>query len=150
VGVDLREDWPASLKAAGHDQHRSTLFLAEGLLAYLPPLAQARLLAQIDALAAPGSGLAGDRISGDPAADGRLRELSRRSGIDMTGLIAGGEATHLGRRLADRGWAIAELSTAQLAERYGRDLSDPFADPGAPPAPEPPWLETVFLTGQLG
>lgn len=147
VDADLREDWPASLKAAGHDGNRPSLFLAEGLIPYLDPAEQARLVERMQQLAAPGSRLACDRIRGDAAAGGRLERLSRRSGIDMTGLIAGGEAAELSRLLADRDWETAELNTRQLAERYGRDLSDPFGDPGAPSASEPPWLDTVFLTG---
>lgn len=141
VGIDLREDWPASPKAAGHDIKRPTLFLAEGLVPYLSAAEQARLLDGIEALAALGSRLACDRIRGDAAADGRLDQLSRRSGIDMSALIAGGESTDLAAALDARGWETTELGTAELAERYGRDLSDPF---GA--AAEPPWLETLFLT----
>jgi methyltransferase (TIGR00027 family) len=146
VSADLREDWPASLKAAGHDENRPSLFLAEGLIPYLDQAEQARLLVDVQRLAAPGTRLACDRIRGDAASGGRLERLSRRSGIDMTGLIAGAEAHDLARLLADRGWETAELSARQLAERYGRDLSDPFPDRTAPDT-EPPWLDTVFLTG---
>lgn len=147
VDADLREDWPASLKAAGHVGSRPSLFLAEGLIPYLDQAEQKRLLLRVDELAAPGSRLACDRIRGDAAADGRLDRLSRESGVDMRGLIPGGVPTNPARLLDARGWDAAELSTAELAARYGRDLRDPFADPGGAPPSEPPWLDTVFLTG---
>jgi len=37
VAVDLREDWPAALRAAGFDDTAPTAWSAEGLLIYLPP-----------------------------------------------------------------------------------------------------------------
>jgi methyltransferase (TIGR00027 family) len=148
VDVDLREDWPAALKAAGHDAARPTLFLAEGLLAYLDEEAQRGLVARVCELAARGSRLACDRIAGDPGQDGRLDELSRRSGIDMSALIAGKDTGALESVLEGRGWQLQELATAELARRYQRDLENPFAA-GPDQAAEPPWLETRFLLGRL-
>nr|MCW1957279.1 class I SAM-dependent methyltransferase [Mycobacterium sp.] len=43
VAIDLRQDWPAALRAAGFDSTRPTAWLAEGLLMYLPAEAQDRL-----------------------------------------------------------------------------------------------------------
>lgn len=146
VGVDLRQDWPAALKAAGHDSTRPTAFVAEGLLAYLTSEEQRAFLARVGSLAAPGSRLAFDRIAGDPHSGARLEELSRRSGINMSELIAGGEADDLATTLREAGWATRESTTGELAARYGRDLSDPFAPDGGGGSAEPPWLDTVFLS----
>ncbi|MEY9964595.1 methyltransferase (TIGR00027 family) [Streptacidiphilus sp. MAP12-16] len=55
VPVDLREDWPAALAAAGHDPAEPTVWIAEGLLIYLPEEAVERLLGQVGGLSAPGS-----------------------------------------------------------------------------------------------
>ena len=55
VAVDLRDDWPAALRAAGFDPAQPTAWSAEGLLGYLPPEAQDRLLDTITELSAPGS-----------------------------------------------------------------------------------------------
>lgn len=44
VAVDLRDDWPTALRAAGFDPASPTAWSAEGLLGYLPPEAQDRLL----------------------------------------------------------------------------------------------------------
>ena len=54
VAIDLRFDWPAALKEAGFDPDQPTAWSAEGLLGYLPPDAQDRLLDTITALSAPG------------------------------------------------------------------------------------------------
>ena len=58
VGVDLRDDWPAALVAAGFDPTAPTAWSAEGLLVYLPPAAQDALFDNITAHSAPGSRLA--------------------------------------------------------------------------------------------
>jgi len=55
VAADLRQDWPAALRRAGLQPDRPTAWLAEGLLRYLPPAAQDRLLDNITALSAAGS-----------------------------------------------------------------------------------------------
>ncbi|MEW2516435.1 class I SAM-dependent methyltransferase [Streptomyces sp. NPDC046870] len=55
VAVDLREDWPAALAAAGHDPAAPTVWIAEGLLIYLPEDAVELLLARISARSAAGS-----------------------------------------------------------------------------------------------
>ena len=58
VGVDLRDNWPGALIDAGFDPRRSTAWLAEGLLPYLPADAQDRLFEKVTALSAPGSRIA--------------------------------------------------------------------------------------------
>jgi methyltransferase (TIGR00027 family) len=58
VAVDLRDDWPTALRTAGFDPARPTAWSAEGLLGYLPPEAQDRLLDTITELSASGSRVA--------------------------------------------------------------------------------------------
>ncbi len=62
VAVDLRQDWPAALIAAGFDPARPVAWLAEGLLMYLPADAQDRLFDQITALSAPGSRVSAEAV----------------------------------------------------------------------------------------
>lgn len=57
VAVDLREDWPGALAAAGHDATIPTAWIGEGLLIYLPEDAVELLLARIGEQSAPGSRL---------------------------------------------------------------------------------------------
>ena len=62
VAIDLRQDWPAALRAAGFDPTARTAWLAEGLLMYLPAEAQDKLFTQIGELSPAGS-----RVSAETA-----------------------------------------------------------------------------------
>lgn len=55
VSVDLREDWPNALAAAGHAPAVPTTWIAEGLLIYLPEDAVELVLDRIGAQSAAGS-----------------------------------------------------------------------------------------------
>lgn len=147
IGADLREDWPSALLAAGFDPALPTAWVAEGLLAYLPPEAEERLLLAIRQLSAPGSRVAADRIVAVDrlGADGAaLSELSARSGVPMESLIDTGERRDCAHWLSAHGWTVEERTAAKVAAGYGRDLADPFARQMTPP-----WLETGFVTGRL-
>ncbi len=58
IAVDLRDDWQTALTDAGFDPTQPSAWIAEGLLIYLPAIAQEQLFTGIDALAAPGSWVA--------------------------------------------------------------------------------------------
>lgn len=58
VAVDLREDWPSALRAAGFQTSAPSAWIAEGLLIYLPAAAQEQLFTGIDAMSGSGSRLA--------------------------------------------------------------------------------------------
>lgn len=107
------------------------------------------LFERIDALSAPGSRVAFDRILGDLAAqDGaRLKQLSERSGVAMNTMVNTEQRSDPRQWFADHGWAAEQLGVAVLAERYARDLGDPFAG-GAAGGAEPPWLDTAFVTAR--
>src|SRR5271168_4888329 len=76
VPIDLRQDWPAALVAAGFDPKAPTAWLAEGLLMYLPADAQDRLFTQITELSAPGSRIAAETAANH--ADERRQEMRDR------------------------------------------------------------------------
>ena len=76
VPIDLRQDWPAALIAAGFDPKAPTAWLAEGLLMYLPADAQDRLFTQITELSAPGSRIAVETAANH--ADERRQEMRDR------------------------------------------------------------------------
>src|SRR5699024_6712569 len=73
VPMDLRQDWPAALRAAGFDPAAPTAWLAEGLLMYLPADAQDRLFEQVTALSVPGSRIAVETAASH--ADERREEM---------------------------------------------------------------------------
>jgi methyltransferase (TIGR00027 family) len=141
VAIDLRDDWPAALRAAGFDPDQPTAWSAEGLLGYLPPEAQDRLLDTITALSAPGSRIATESL---PRRDEELRarlkehmrtvsERWRKHGLDldMTELIYFGDRNEAAPYLAECGWQITGRSTRELFEANGLPPLDddfPFAD----------------------
>ncbi len=84
VPIDLRQDWPAALKAAGFDPARPAAWLAEGLLMYLPADAQDRLFEQITRLSAPGSRLSVEAIRHhDEERRERMRERWQKMADDI-------------------------------------------------------------------
>jgi methyltransferase (TIGR00027 family) len=130
VGVDLRENWPAALRAAGFDPGRPTAWSAEGLLAYLPPEAQDELLCNVTELSAPGSQLATEyHPDGGASIAQRSKTISdgwRQFGFDinLSDLFYTGERTPAGDYLAERGWQIAARSRPQVFADYGRRYPD--------------------------
>jgi methyltransferase (TIGR00027 family) len=148
VPVDLRHDWPAALRAAGHDPGKPTAWSAEGLLPFLPPEAQDRLLDNITELSAPGSQLATENLQGagdavETMAD-RLREVTeqwRQHGFDieMTDLWYAGERNDVVEYLNSHGWQTAATRVADLAANYGLSL---------PPRPAPSGKEETLTALQ--
>lgn len=130
IGVDLRDDWPAALRAAGFDATRPAAWSAEGLLPYLPPEAQDRLFDHITALSAPGSRLATEHIA-DPNAfsDERLQKISdrwRSFGFDLNAadLFYRGERNVVVDYLSTHNWEVARHSAKELYARNGFEFPD--------------------------
>ncbi|MEV5717178.1 class I SAM-dependent methyltransferase [Amycolatopsis mediterranei] len=129
VAADLREDWPADLHAAGFDPARPTAWSAEGLLGYLPPEAQDRLLDTITELSAPGSRVATEsRPNPRPGDEARTKEsLDRLSGrwrehsfdTDMAKLRYFGERNEAAPYLAARGWELTGSTVRELLAAHG-------------------------------
>jgi methyltransferase (TIGR00027 family) len=131
VPVDLRHDWPTALRAAGLDPSKPTAWSAEGLLPFLPPDAQDRLLDNITALSPAGSQLATENVQGagdavQTMAD-RMREVTdqwREHGFDieMTDLWYAGDRNDVVDYLDGRGWATSATGVSELAAAYGLSL----------------------------
>ncbi|CAN5506758.1 class I SAM-dependent methyltransferase [soil metagenome] len=129
VAVDLRNDWPAALRAAGFDAAAPTAWIAEGLLVYLPPEAQDRLFDNITALSAAGSRIATEHMDLDAMpADWaeKLDERSRRAGSDLSlaDLFYSGERHSAGAYLSGQGWQVDVLSTREAFAGNGFELPD--------------------------
>ncbi|WAJ44393.1 class I SAM-dependent methyltransferase [Mycobacterium sp. Aquia_216] len=128
VGIDLREDWPAALRAAGFDAAQPTAWLAEGvLIGFLPPEAEVLLLDNIISLSAGGSRLAADygSVLGTTEASRRqaqqMSEGWRRLGLDLdfAGLSYPGEHTDVAAHLHARGWGVLKFRLAELFTAAG-------------------------------
>ncbi|MGW5714895.1 SAM-dependent methyltransferase [Amycolatopsis sp. NPDC003865] len=129
VAADLRDDWPAALRAAGFDPALPTAWSAEGLLGYLPPEAQDRLLDTITELSAPGSRVATEsRPNPRPGEEERTKQsLDRVSALfrsanfdsDLAGLRYFGERNEAAPYLAGLGWAVAGRTVRELLAVHG-------------------------------
>ncbi|WP_231122556.1 class I SAM-dependent methyltransferase [Mycobacterium colombiense] len=124
VSMDLRDDWPSALAAAGFDAQKPTAWSAEGLLVYLPPEAQDRLFDNIVAVSAPGSRIATEHMDlRDIPADWaqKLTERSQRIGsnINLAELFYTGDRNPAGEYLAARGWRIDIETTEQAFAAQG-------------------------------
>lgn len=126
VAVDLRDDWPAALRAHGFDETVPTAWSAEGLLVYLPPDAQDRLFDHITALSAPGSRLATEYHPDAGASIGeRARALSAQWSdhgfdVDVADLFYPGERTPPADYLSGQGWQVSTRTRPEVFAGYGR------------------------------
>ncbi|ORW90044.1 SAM-dependent methyltransferase [Mycobacterium szulgai] len=139
VAIDLRQDWPAALRAAGFDPTARTAWLAEGLLMYLPAEAQDRLFTQIGELSPAGSRIAAE-TAGNHSDERReqmrerFKKVSETLGLEQT--IDVGELIYrdedraaLGDWLNDHGWRAAAQNAIDEMRRVGRWVEGvPMAD----------------------
>ncbi|WP_197374377.1 class I SAM-dependent methyltransferase [Mycolicibacterium baixiangningiae] len=146
VAMDLREDWPAALRAAGFDDGAPTAWCAEGLLIYLPPEAQDLLFDNITALSATGSTVATEYVPGirefdaekARAATAQMREFGLD--LDMPSLIYHGERAHVMEYLTSLGWEMTGLPRADLFAKHGVPMVEHDNDPLG---------EIVYVSGEF-
>jgi methyltransferase (TIGR00027 family) len=128
VAVDLRDDWPAALGAAGFDAGRPSAWSAEGLLSYLPPEVQDSLLESVTRLSAPGSRVATESRS--PDGSGVIRALNAVSerwrahglDVDMAGIRYLGDRNEAAAYLRGLGWKLT--ATTMRAREDELRMSD--------------------------
>jgi len=148
VAVDLRDDWPAALRAAGFDPTAPTAWLAEGLLIYLPPDAQDRLLDTLTGLSAPGSTVATEYVPGIVDYDvERARAMSeqlkaRGFAINVGSLIYTGPRGNVIDHLSGLGWDVHGVPGGELLLRAGLPPRDP--------ALEDPLGEITYVSATFG
>ncbi|MEU2025155.1 class I SAM-dependent methyltransferase [Streptomyces sp. NPDC016469] len=124
VPVDLRDDWVTALTASGFDAAAPSIWLAEGLLFYLPGPAETYLVDTVDLLAAEGSALAFEaKLEADLLAyrDSAIYTATREQiGIDLLGLFDKGPRPDSAGRLAARGWSASTHTPFEFTRRHGR------------------------------
>ncbi|MCT7367800.1 class I SAM-dependent methyltransferase [Mycolicibacterium llatzerense] len=148
VAIDLREDWPAALRAAGFDSSAPTAWLAEGLLIYLPPEAQDKLFDNIHELSAPGSAVATEFVPGlkdfdaDKAREAAAGFAQLGLNLDMPSLVYHGERHSAADYLAAKGWQTTGVGRSELYAGYGLAAADLGGDD--------PMREIIYISGTLG
>ncbi|WP_328563908.1 class I SAM-dependent methyltransferase [Streptomyces coelicoflavus] len=121
VAVDLREDWPGTLAAAGHDASIPTAWIGEGLLIYLPEDAVELLLARIGEQSPSGSrmgltlGSRGviERFAASAVPGSAASMWVSEMPDDPVGWLAG------------HGWEASCHTLRERAVAYGRPISTP-------------------------
>lgn len=135
VKIDLRHDWPRALREAGFGANQPTAWIAEGLLAYMPPDAQDRLLDDVTRLSAQGSRLAAEVVvnsadADSPQSQARLDLVTQRwrdHGFDIEQLFDlsyDGQRNDVADYLGAHGWHSVRTPQSKL-----------LADNGLPPMP---------------
>jgi methyltransferase (TIGR00027 family) len=129
VAMDLRYDWPSALIEEGFDPNQPTAWSAEGLLGYLPPDAQDRLLDTITELSAPGSWVAVESVPNINPDDHekaiqRMQAASaqwRDHGFDLdfAELVYLGDRNEAAAYLGDHGWQLSRSSVGELFAANG-------------------------------
>lgn len=132
VPVDLRDDWPTALTAAGFDRAQPTAWLAEGLLPYLPSDAQDRLFAMFTDLSAPGSRVAievfGLNTNGNTQ---RWRRMRERLGLDVNVQALTyhePDRSDAAEWLTALGWQVRGVDNREEMARLGRPVSAELTD----------------------
>ncbi len=153
VAVDLRDDWPHALAAAGFDHAEPTAWSLEGLLPYLPADAQDRLFEQIALYSARGSRVAVEAFS--PAffeADNVARYRDRMTRIRARAVAVGEQVpdaddfwfmedrTDVATWLCEHRWEVDSIPATDLMNRYHRAWVAEDEDPLA---------LSVFVEGRL-
>ncbi|PRH77881.1 SAM-dependent methyltransferase [Streptomyces solincola] len=124
VGVDLRADWAGALSEAGFDSAAPSVWLAEGLLFYLPGQAETYLVDTVHRFTTRGSAFAYEaKVEKDLLAyrDSRIYTATReRIGIDLLHLFDGGPRPDSAADLTARGWSTTVHTPFDLTRRHGR------------------------------
>jgi methyltransferase (TIGR00027 family) len=135
VPVDLRLDWPESLRQAGFDVTAPSVWSAEGLMPYLPAAAQELLFARVQELTVAGSRIAVEALGPkfhDPGSRARRRERMDRIRALMAKADPGREIPRtdelwyfeeredVGDWFRRRGWDVTVTPTDELMAGYGR------------------------------
>lgn len=154
VPIDLRQDWPAALRAAGFDPTVPTAWSAEGLLPYLTAEAQDVLFDRIQSLSARGSRVAVEEFTDYffSALSSAHREeqmeryrrvaakLGRPDPAESGNLFYQGRRTGVTDWLTAHDWDVTAVTAHDLMARNGRFTPSDLDD--ATP-------QSIFVDGRL-
>ncbi|BBA95262.1 putative O-methyltransferase [Actinacidiphila reveromycinica] len=124
VPTDLRGDWVTALTGAGFDPAVPSVWLAEGLLFYLPGAAETFLIETVDRLTTPGSALAFEVKLEPDLLEYRTSPLyvatNRQIGIDLLTLFDREPRPDSAGALAAMGWSTSVRTPFEFSREHGR------------------------------
>ena len=145
VAVDLRDDWQKALVDSGFDASKPTAWIAEGLLIYLPAVAQEQLFAGIDGLSASGSWVAieeGRPMPGPVFAALQQRERDAGDEGMFFTLVYNEQHAPADEWFGARGWSATPTRLGDYLDSVGRSI--PSDDPEAAPMADAQSLVTAI------
>ncbi|MFF7031543.1 SAM-dependent methyltransferase [Streptomyces albidoflavus] len=124
LAADLREEWAGPLVATGFDPALSTVWLAEGLLLYLPGAAERRLIATAARLTGASGALAfeakvirePEKVRGNPV----YTAARERIGVDLLRLFDPEPRPDSAADLASLGWSTTTRTPFDFSALHGR------------------------------
>ncbi|MFB7505749.1 class I SAM-dependent methyltransferase [Streptomyces broussonetiae] len=123
IPIDLRADWARALTAAGFDTAAPSVWLAEGLLFYLPNAAETYLIDTVDRLSTGGSALAFEvKLEKDllEYRDSPIYTSTKHQiGIDLLSLFDGGPRPDSAGDLASKGWSTSVHTPFDFTRQHG-------------------------------
>ncbi|MFE2499486.1 class I SAM-dependent methyltransferase [Streptomyces scopuliridis] len=124
IPIDLRADWVGALTDAGFDAAAPSVWLAEGLLFYLPNAAETQLIDSVDRLSTGGSALAFEvKLEKDllEYRDSPLYTSTKHQiGIDLLNLFDREPRPDSAGDLAGKGWSTSVHTPFDFTRRHGR------------------------------
>ncbi|MFD3513815.1 class I SAM-dependent methyltransferase [Streptomyces sp. NPDC058657] len=124
VTTDLRDDWAVALTDAGFDPAAPSVWLAEGLLFYLPPAAETSLIGTVDRLTGESGALAFEvKLEKDLLAhrDSPLyTATAQQIGIDLLTLFDPEPRPDSVGHLTGQGWSASVHIPYEFTRRHGR------------------------------
>ncbi|MFF4244746.1 class I SAM-dependent methyltransferase [Streptomyces sp. NPDC001822] len=124
IPLDLRADWAAALVQSGFDPAAPSVWLAEGLLFYLPAAAETYLIDTVDTLSAGGSSLAYEvKLEKDLLAyrhSPLYVATKEQLGIDLLDLFDAEPRPDSSGSLAGMGWFTSVHTPFEFTRRHGR------------------------------
>ncbi|MFD5557985.1 class I SAM-dependent methyltransferase [Streptomyces sp. NPDC127068] len=124
VPTDLRADWVGALSDAGFDPAAPSVWLAEGLLFYLPAAAETHLIDTVHRLSTAGSALAFEVKLDKDLLEYRNSPLytstTDQIGIDLLDLFDRAPRPDSVGRLTGNGWDTAVHTPFDFTRRHGR------------------------------
>lgn len=124
IPVDLRDDWAGALCDSGFDATAPSVWLAEGLLFYLPPAAETYLIDTVDRLSTGGSALGFEVKLEKDLLEYRDSPLytstAHQIGIDLLNLFDREPRPDSAGDLVSKGWSASVHTPFDFTHRHGR------------------------------
>ena len=134
VAIDLREDWPQALRDSGFDSVKTSAWIAEGLLIYLPAGAEQQLFTGIDALATRASHVAvedGAPMAPDDYAAAVAKERAATADQRVFfQLIYNERHAPADQWFDEHGWTAVATPLADYLREVGRPVPGPDVEAG--------------------